>query len=182
MKTYKDMKDKCKEVADIKCYGFNNAWVLRYFARQQALLAVANVTLLQTYMGAKNYVAVIAFLLTGEHEGDMGELVKIADDTAHRTADDAALTASHKPLDDTLLSSATKRADAAAAICAAISTCTTDNMTVFDSDGVLVDSSSIVTGAATTALSARLGDYDYTEPIEMLDKIVHVHLSHLLVN
>jgi len=62
MKTFKDLKDEIARINNIDVKGFDGEWVLRKFARDQALI---NIGLIKPY--TDEYSTVVRFLVTGKN-------------------------------------------------------------------------------------------------------------------
>jgi len=61
MKTADDLKEEIKRIEALDVEGFDNAWVLRKFARDQALI---NIKLIKPY--TDKYSLIVTFLVTGK--------------------------------------------------------------------------------------------------------------------
>jgi len=72
VKTYQDLKNKIKEIVAVNIKGFDSNWVLRDFARKQALI---NITLIRPY--TDKYELIVRFLVTGE-ESIRKEVIRAA--------------------------------------------------------------------------------------------------------
>jgi len=81
MKTFKDLKDEIARIKSIDVKGFDSDWVLRKFARDQAL---TNIELIKPY--TDKYDLIVRFLVTGK---DVATTYAIAADAAI-AAEDAA--------------------------------------------------------------------------------------------
>jgi len=62
MKTFKDLKDEITRIKSIDVKGFDSDWVLRKFARDQALI---NIELIRPY--TDRYNTIVGFLVTGKN-------------------------------------------------------------------------------------------------------------------
>jgi len=62
MKTFKDLKDEIARIKSIDVKGFDSDWMLRKFARDQAL---ANIELIKPY--TDEYSTIVKFLVTGKN-------------------------------------------------------------------------------------------------------------------
>jgi len=83
MKTFKDLKDEITRIKSIDVKGFDSDWVLRKFARDQALI---NIELIKPY--TDKYGMIVRFLVTGKDADEAASATEIAGISAD---DDAAM-------------------------------------------------------------------------------------------
>jgi len=74
MKTFDNLKEEIARINNIDVEGFDNDWVLRKFARDQALI---NIELIKPY--TNKYHAIVMFLVTGNDASDAYDAVAYAD-------------------------------------------------------------------------------------------------------
>jgi len=74
MKTLKDLREEITRVSNIDVKGFDSAWVIMKFARDQALI---NIKLIKPY--TDKYELIVRFLVTGK---DADAATDIAEDAA----------------------------------------------------------------------------------------------------
>jgi len=91
METFKDLKEEITRIKALDVEGFDNDWVLRKFARDQALI---NIALIRPY--ADKYELIVRFLVTGKDTGGVFDATCAATYSAYAggDADAAAILAS----------------------------------------------------------------------------------------
>ena len=87
MATYKELKEAIDKVAAIKVDGFDNNWLLRAFARKQALINIEKIK-----PHADKYNLIVRYLITGD-ESIRKEVRSAAAYAAYAAADAAAAAA-----------------------------------------------------------------------------------------
>jgi len=85
VKTFKDLKDEITRIAKIDVKGFDSDWVLRKFARDQAL---ANIELIKPY--TDKYELIVMFLVTGKN-ADVAYAASATEIAGISADDDAAM-------------------------------------------------------------------------------------------
>jgi len=85
MKTFKELKEEIARIKALDVEGFDSDWVLRKFARDQALI---NIKLIKPY--TDKYDLIVAFLVTGKDAHAAVDAVDAADTTSADSADSAA--------------------------------------------------------------------------------------------
>jgi len=147
MKTLKDLKEEITRINNIDMEGFDNGWVLRKFARDQALISIV---LIKPY--TDKYNLMVRFLVTG----------KDAD-----VATQAAVTAYDAAVADTKVAVATD-SSAYTAVTYAVAAIYATSET---------DATSAAASAATYAAYATDADTDYTESIASLETLTNEYLA-----
>jgi len=150
MKTFKDLKDEIARINNIDMKGFDGDWVLRKFARDQALI---NIELIKPY--TDRFSTVVMFLVTGK---EAATTYAIAADAVAAAADDAA--------DDAATYAATSASAATYATYAAAA----------DADAATY-AAYAAADAATYATYATVADADYTKSIEGLNTLANEYLA-----
>jgi len=90
MKTFKDLKEEIKRIKALDVEGFDNAWVLKKFARDQALI---NIHLIKPY--TNKYSLIVRFLVTGKDADESTAAAAAAYDTDATDATNAAAYAAY---------------------------------------------------------------------------------------
>jgi len=84
MKTFKELKEEIARINNIDVEGFDSDWVLRKFARDQALI---NIELIKPY--TNKYNLIVMYLVTGKDASDAYDAATDAATDAYDAATDA---------------------------------------------------------------------------------------------
>jgi len=152
MKTFKELKEEIARINNIDVEGFDSDWVLRKFARDQALI---NIELISPY--TDKYELIVKFLVTGK-------------DAAASSY--AAASASAYAANDAFDTDASTYADTTYAAAYAA-------YAAYATDGVTAATAAYSTAYAATASYASYADIDteYTNAIESLNTLLDEYLA-----